>query len=80
MELNYIICPHCHQRIYRRQCGNCKHFIQHYGKLVLGFEKINAGHCIANSHMKNKSMLANACEQWEADGSFGLAEQTSEEG
>ena len=76
MELTYTICPHCNKRVYQRQCGNCKHFIQHYGKDGLSFIKINAGHCVANRRYKNKYMLDTACDQWEDDGSVaGQAER-----
>ena len=75
MELTYTICPHCNKRIYERQCGNCKYFIQHYLKDGLSFIKINAGHCTASRQCKNKRMLDAACDQWESNGTVGIVKQ-----
>lgn len=76
MELTYTICPHCNKRVYQRQCGNCKHFIQHYRKFGNNFEKIASGHCTASPRIRQKYALSAACDQWEDDGSIaGQAER-----
>lgn len=76
MELTYTICPHCNKRVYQRQCGNCKHFILHYVKDSKGFHELLAGHCAVSPRMTRKYIYADACDQWEDDGSVaGQAER-----
>ena len=48
-----------------QNCGNCRHYLQHYDKRdYLGFRKIHCGHCTKSVRKKIKPNFV--CDDWEA--------------
>ena len=62
MKKDHSVCPHCNGTGHYKGCGNCIHFIQHYGKDGI---EINCGHC-RYPNIKSRRPGDKACKDWES--------------